>query len=114
MKGIYIHLQFQEEDEEEEDLDGSEDGTVSPTASEDEQQEGNVYKWCKMLALLTDCINRGTYDACFLFHAYIYLCAHPFVFYPCKPFNGGVFMTLGVNIMPLESTPSFHILTSHH
>lgn len=30
-----------EEDEDEEDLDGSEDGTASPTASEDEQQEDN-------------------------------------------------------------------------
>jgi hypothetical protein len=35
-------FQFQEEEEEDDDMDGSEDGTASPTASEDEQQEGNI------------------------------------------------------------------------
>jgi hypothetical protein len=44
--GICLHNEFQEEDEEEEDLDGSEDGSASPTASEDEQQEGNAHTWC--------------------------------------------------------------------
>ena len=49
--GICLHHEFQEEDEEEEDLDGSEDGTASPTASEDEQQEGNIHRWCKNIVL---------------------------------------------------------------
>lgn len=49
---MYLHLQLQEEEEEDEDMDGSEDGTASPTASEDEQQEGNVYKWYKNTSLV--------------------------------------------------------------
>ena len=49
--GICLYHEFQEEDEEEEDLDGSEDGTASPSASEDEQQEGNVYTWYKDIVL---------------------------------------------------------------
>lgn len=48
----YLHLHFQEEDEDDEDMDGSEDGTASPTASEDEQHEGNVYKWRKYVGLV--------------------------------------------------------------
>jgi hypothetical protein len=52
MKDIYLHLQLQEEDEDDEDMDGSEDGTASPSASEDEQQEGNVYKWCKNVGIM--------------------------------------------------------------
>jgi hypothetical protein len=33
-------------------MDGSEDGTASPTASEDEQQEGNVHRWYKNIGLV--------------------------------------------------------------
>jgi hypothetical protein len=33
-------------------MDGSEDGSASPTASEDEQQEGNVHRWYKNIGLV--------------------------------------------------------------